>query len=157
MVGDSAFWRLGERNALTAIAVGGFASGVLDLAQVIIVFAPKAPLDIAAGLLGQQATANGGAGLYTLGVFLHFFICFSAAAVYYVASRWLVFLKEHPLVCGLAYGAAVELVMLTIILPLSALHDHGPYESTDLLVNLLGIHMVTIGLPISFSVWRFGK
>ncbi|HZR57791.1 MAG TPA: hypothetical protein VFA74_13030 [Terriglobales bacterium] len=32
------------------------------------------------------------------------------------------FLKEHPLICGLFYGAAVELVMSLIVLPLSALH-----------------------------------
>jgi hypothetical protein len=43
--------------------------------------------------------------MYVLGVFLHFAIALSAATIYYAASRKLGFLKEHPLVCGLFYGA----------------------------------------------------
>jgi hypothetical protein len=39
------------------------------------------------------------------------------------------FLKEHPLVCGLFFGAAVEQVMNLVVLPLSALHARGPYAS----------------------------
>jgi hypothetical protein len=65
-------------------------------------------------------------------------------------------LKEHPLVCGLAYGAGVELVMTLIVLPLSALHAKGPYQLHDLILGLL-VHMVVVGLPISYSVWRFAK
>jgi hypothetical protein len=68
----------------------------------------------------------------------------------------LTFLREHPVVCGLAYGAAVELVMSLIVLPLSALHARGPYELHDLILGLV-VHMVAIGLPISFSVRRFAK
>jgi Na+/alanine symporter len=99
---------------------------------------------------------QGGAGTYVLGLFLHFFIACSAAAVYYAASRRLGFLKEHPLVCGLFYGAAVDQVMSLIVLPLSALHARGPYQLHNLIQGLL-VHMVVIGLPISFSVRRFAK
>jgi hypothetical protein len=144
-----------KRNALLAIAVGGAIAGALDLTQACILFGADIPLTIAAGLLGRQAF-RGGAGTYILGVFLHFFIAFSAAAVYYGASRKLGFLKEHPLVCGLSYGAAVDLVMSLIVLPLSALHARGPYELHDLILGLL-VHMVVVGLPISFSVRRFAK
>jgi Na+/alanine symporter len=97
-----------------------------------------------------------GAGTYVLGVFLHFFIACSAAAVYYIASRRLVFMKEHPLVCGLFFGAAVQEVMNLVVLPLSALQSRGPYKLHDLILGLL-VHMVVIGLPISFSVRRFAK
>jgi hypothetical protein len=99
---------------------------------------------------------HGGPATYVLGVLLHFFIALSAAAIYYAASRRLPFLKEHPLVCGLFYGAAVEEVMSLIVLPLSALHAKGPYELHDLIQGLL-VHMVVVGLPISFSVRRFAK
>ena len=75
---------------------------------------------------------------------------------YYAASRKLGFLKEHPLVCGSVYGAAVELVMRLVVLPLSALHARGPYELKDLILGLL-VHMVVVGLPISFSVRRFAR
>jgi hypothetical protein len=66
------------------------------------------------------------------------------------------FLKEHPLVCGLFFGMAVELVMNFIVLPLSALHDMGPYELHDVLQGLL-VHMVVVGLPISYSARRFAS
>ena len=110
---------------------------------------------IAAGLLGRQAF-QGGVGTYVLGITLHFFIACSAAAVYYAASRKLRFMTEHPLVCGLFFGAAVEEVMNLVVLPLSALHARGPYKLHDLILGLL-VHMVVVGLPISFSVRRFAK
>ena len=155
MIRDTAPRPLGKRNALLAIAVGGFTAGTLDLLQACILFGARIPLVIAAGLLGRQAL-KGGMGTYVLGVLLHFFIAFSFATFYYAASRRLSFLKEHPLVCGLAYGAGVELVMTLIVLPLSALHAKGPYQLHDLILGLL-VHMVVVGLPISYSVWRFAK
>jgi hypothetical protein len=152
---DSAPAPTDRRNALLAIAVGGGIAGALDLTQACILFGWDIPLTIAGGLLGPQA-AHEGVGTYILGVLLHFFIACSAAAVYYSASRKLGFLKEHPLVCGLFFGAAVEEVMTLIVLPLSALHARGPYELHELIQGLL-VHMVVVGLPISFSVRRFAK
>ena len=155
MVGDSAAAPLRKSNALLAIAVGGGIAGTLDLLQACILFGWDIPLVIAGGLLGREAF-HGGAGTYDLGVALHFFIACCAAAVYYGASRKLVFMKEHPLVCGLFFGAAVQEVMNLVVLPLSALHSRGPYKLKDLILGLL-VHMVVIGLPISFSVRRFAK
>jgi hypothetical protein len=127
MIGDSAPLALRKGNALLAIAVGGLIAGALDLTQACILFGWDIPLAIAGGLLGRQAF-HGGVSTYILGVFLHFFIACSAAAVYYAASRRLSFLTEHPLVCGLFFGAAVEEVMNLVVLPLSALHARGPYK-----------------------------
>jgi len=155
MTGDSSPGPLGKRNALLAIAVGGGIAGTLDLLQACILFGWNIPLVIAGGLLGRGAF-HGGAGTYVLGVFLHFFIACSAAATYYAASRKLRFMTEHPLVCGLFFGAAVEEVMNLIVLPLSALHAKGPYKLHDLILGLL-VHMVVVGLPISFSVRQFAK
>jgi hypothetical protein len=155
MIGDSAPGSLGHRNALLAVAVGGLTAGALDLTQACILFGWRIPLTIAGGLLGREAI-HGGAATYVLGVLLHFFIALSAAAVYYAASRKLRFLVEHPLVCGLFYGGEVELVMRLVVLPLSALHARGPYELYDEIQGLL-VHMVVVGLPISFSVRRFAK
>ena len=155
MIADSAPGSSKKSSALLAIAVGGGIAGTLDLAQACILFGWKIPLVIAAGLLGREAF-QGGAGTYILGVLLHYFIATSATAIYYAASRKLRFMTEHPLVCGLFYGIAVELVMSFIVLPLSALHARGPYTLHDVLVGLL-VHMVVVGLPISFSVRRFAK
>src|ERR1700733_2708904 len=145
----------GKGNALLAIAVGGGIAGILDLAQACILFGWRIPLVISAGLLGRAAL-QGGIATYLLGVCLHFFIACSATAIYYGASRKLVFLTEHPLVCGLFYGIAVELVMSYVVLPLSALRSRGPYELHDVLLGLL-VHMIVVGLPISFSVRWFSK
>ena len=144
-----------KKNALLAIGVGGGIAGVLDITQAIILFGKKVPLVIAGGLLGKSAF-HGGAAVYVLGIFLHFFIALSVAVIYYAASRRLTFLKEHPIVCGLFYGAAVDQVMTLVVLPLSALHAAGPYKLHDLLLGLI-VHSVVIGLPISFSVRRFAK
>ncbi len=145
----------GRGSAWRAIIVGGLIVGSLDLTQAFILFGRKVPLAIAAGLLGPSAF-EGGVGTYVLGVCLHFFIAGSATAVYYSASRRLSFLKEYPLVCGLFYGMAVELVMSYVVLPLSALRSRGPYELHDVLQGLL-VHMFIVGLPIAFSVRKFGK
>jgi hypothetical protein len=155
MMGDSAAGRLGKRSALLAIGVGGGIAGTLDLLQACILFGWDIPLVIAAGLLGREAI-HGGVGTYVLGVVLHFFIACSAAAVYYGASLRLRFMKEHALVCGLFFGAAVQEVMNLVVLPLSALHARGPYKLNDLILGLV-VHMVVVGLPISFSVRRFAK
>jgi len=152
----SAPWPFTGRSALLAIAVGGLIAGTIDLLQACILFGWDIPLAIAGGLLGGQVIGHGNAGIYLLGVCLHFLIALSAAAIYYAASRRLLFLKEYPLVCGLFFGAAVEEFMRLAVLPLSALHARGPYELHDLIQGLL-VHMVVIGLPVAYSVRRFGK
>jgi len=145
-----------KRNAFLTITVAGLSAGLIDLAQALILFGTRIPFGIAAGLIGRQAAHGGGSAIYALGIFLHFFIAFSAAAVYYGASRVLRFLQEHWLICGLVYGAIVDQVMTLIVLPLSALHARGPFKLNDLLLGI-GVHMITVGLPISLSVRRFAK
>ena len=86
--------QLRRRQALLAITIGGLVAGILDLSQAFILFGPKIPLAIAGGLLGPQAF-RGGVAVYILGVFLHFLIACTAAAVYYGASRRLQFLTQQ--------------------------------------------------------------
>src|SRR5260370_24193459 len=116
-----------KRKALLAIGVGGLVAGIVDLLQAGILFGWNVPLFIAGGLLGREAL-HGGIPPYVLGVVLHFFIAFSAATVYYIASRRLELLRAHWLICCLVYGPAVEAVMTLVGLPLSALHYHWPYK-----------------------------
>ena len=155
MIGDSTAWPFGKRNALLAIAVGGFIAGVLALLLPCILHGWDIPLAIAEGLVGPKAE-HGGVGTYALGVFLHFFIAFVSAAVYYAASRRLPFLKQHPLVCGLYYGATVHLVMHLIVFPLCAFHESNPIPIRELLLGML-YKMVEVGLPVAYSVRRFSK
>jgi hypothetical protein len=108
------------------------------------------------GLLGRQVIAQGGTGTWILGVFLHYFIAFSAATAYCVASRWLDFLATHFLVCGIFFGMGFYLVMKLIVVPLSGLHSVGPFQLRDLIQGLL-VHMFLIGVPIAFCLRKFSK
>lgn len=144
-----------KNSALLAIGVGGLIAGTLDLIAAFLTFGVGVPRAIAGGLLGRDAF-HGGTGTYVLGVFLQLFIATSAAAVFYAASRKLKFMTEHAIVCGLFFGIAVFLVMNLIVLPLSALHVTHPIALRDLIQGLL-VHMIIIGLPISFSIRRFAR
>ena len=146
----------GSGNAVVAIGIAGLLAGTLDLLQACILFGWHIPKVIAAGLLGPGVIRGGGAGIYILGVMLHYFIACSAAAIFYGASRRLRFMTEHWVVCGLFFGMAVELVMGYVVLPLSALHARGPYELKDVLLGF-GVHMVVVGLSIAGCVRRFGE
>jgi hypothetical protein len=139
-----------KQSILVPILVGGFIAGSLDLTSAFITFGWGVPRAIAAGLLGRQAI-HGGVGTWILGVFLHYFIAYSAAAVYCAASWRLEFLKPHFLVCGIFYGIAVYLVMNLIVLPLSGLHASGPYQHRALIQGIL-VHMFLIGVPIAFCL-----
>lgn len=142
------------RKGVLAIGAAGLIAGTLDLGETLVVFGAKSPLVIAGGLLGPQNASRGGAAIYMLGVLLHYLIVFSAAAIYFAAIRRLHFLIEYWLICGLFFGVAIDVVMRFIVLPLSAMHARGPYQYHDLVLGLV-VHMLLVGLPISFSVQRF--
>ena len=145
----------GRRGALWAITAGGLSAGVLDLLVACIQLGWDTPLLIAEGVLGPRAQ-HGGAGTWLLGVLLHFFIAFSVTAVYYAISRKLVLLITHPVLCGLFYGAAITWVMDAIVIPFSRIHAPGFNNYHDLLQGMFP-HMVLVGLPVAFSVQRFGE
>ena len=145
-----------EGNAVAAIGIAGFVAGTLDILQACILFGWDIPKVIAAGLLGPGVIASGGAGIYVLGLLLHYFIACSAAGIFYVVSRRLRFLTEHWIVCGLFFGMAVQLVMGYVVLPLSALHARGPFALKDVLLGF-GMHMLIVGVPIAGCVKWFGE
>lgn len=140
------------------VVLGGFIVGVLDLTYAILVYSPHQPIlipqTIASGLLGVNSY-HGGYETAALGVALHFFIAFSAAFVYSVASRRLVVLVQHAVICGIAYGACVYLFMHLIVLPLSAApHGHMAfvYKAFEFLE-----HCIFVGPPISLSIRHFSR
>lgn len=141
-----------RQSSLTRpILAGGAIAGALDMTSAILTFGWQAPRGVAAGLLGRQSFTNPSPLLWILGVLLHFFIAFSAATIYCLASRRLPFLRDHWLVCGMFYGIAIFLVMTLIVLPISGLHSAGPYQLRGLIQGIV-VQMFIIGLPISFSL-----
>jgi hypothetical protein len=144
-----------KKNALLTIGAGGLIAGTIDIAQAFFFFGRRVPLGISAALLGKAAERAGPvAAVYVLGLVLHYCIATTWTAAYYLASRKLPFMTQYPVVCGLLYGLVVECVMSYVVLPLSALHATGPYELHDVLLGM-GVHMITIGLPIALTVSWF--
>lgn len=142
--------RHAQANIMLPILVGGAVAGLLDMTSAYITFGRYMPIGIAGGFVGASGR-HVSVGLYILGLCTHYFIAFSAAAAYCLASRKLDFLREHFFVCGLFYGIGFFLVMQLVVLPLSAYHAMGPYQYRGLVQGLLA-HMFLIGLPISTSL-----
>jgi hypothetical protein len=147
-------------NAFLAIFWGGLACGVFDITQAMVAFNLQSRLkpmtvlqSVASGLLGR-ASFQGGAKSAALGAFLHFFIAFSWATIYYVASRRLIFMTENPVVAGLIYGEFVWIIMTFVVLPLSAIHRWPTWNNAAIITGPIG-HMFLVGLPISLAVKRF--
>jgi hypothetical protein len=150
MTTSSVALRISQPKLVLPIAVGGFIAGLLDMTSAYVTFGRYMPLGIAGGLIGAAARHRA-AGPYVLGLFLHFFIAFSAAAAYCLASKKLPFLRDHFLVCGIFYGIGFFLFMQLVVLPLSAYHAMGPYTYRGLVEGVLA-HMLLIGIPISASL-----
>lgn len=123
---------------------------MLDMTSAYITFGRYMPIGIAGGLVGA-AGRHPNASQYILGLCIHYFIAFSAATVYCLASQKLRFLRENFFVCGIFYGIGFFLVMQLIVLPLSAYHSMGPYTYRGLVQGLLA-HMFLIGVPIAASL-----
>jgi uncharacterized membrane protein YagU involved in acid resistance len=140
-----------QRTSLALpILVGGGVAGLLDMTSAYMTFGRFMPIGIAGGLVGKDALHKS-VGLYILGLCIHYFIAFSAAAVYCLASRKLDFLRAHFFVCGVFYGIGVWVFMNLVVLPLSAYHAMGPYTYRGLVQGILA-HIVLIGLPIAISL-----
>ena len=147
-----------QPRALAAIFWGGLLAGVFDITQAFVAFGLRGARPfrilqhIAAGILGARASQMGWTSA-VLGLLLHFFIAFTAASVYYIASRKLRLLLQHPVLCGLLYGECVFLFMYFVVLPLSAV---GParFNIATYITGPIG-HPLLVGLPIALCVRRF--
>jgi hypothetical protein len=106
---------------------------------------------IASGALGPEAY-NGGREIAALGLAFHFLIAFSAATVFYFASRKIAFLTLHPVLSGISYGVVVYLVMYWIVMPLSR-YRHRPFTVSSTIIAIV-THMICVGLPISLVIAR---
>lgn len=142
-------------SLLAPILAGGLAAGTFDEITAFLTFGPNVPRVVAAGLVGRWAIHSTGAGVWILGVILHFVIALGAATVYCSASRKLAFLHKNFVISGLFFGIAVFITMYLVVMPLSALHSMGPYSYRTLVQAIL-VHMLLIGLPIALSLRIFG-
>jgi hypothetical protein len=140
---------------------GGLIAGTLDICAAFLyawLRAGVGPIrvlhSVASGLLGAAAF-QGGAKTAVLGLALHFLIATVATAIFYLASRRLLFLIERPVLFGLLYGVAVYLFMNFIVLPLSNV-TLRPSPVSVRVINLL-IIMFCVGLPVALIVRRYSR
>jgi hypothetical protein len=112
-----------KSRALHAIVSAGLIAGILDITSAFVIAELKGTgsirmlQGIASGLLGAPLF-EGGMATAGLGLVIHFFIAFTAASVFYLASRQFNFLTRHAVVSGLAYGIAVYIFRYWIVVPL---------------------------------------
>lgn len=157
---------MAKSRALQTILIAGAIAGVLDITYACVFnyfrsgVTPMAVLQsVASGAIGRPAATAGGVKTAALGLFFHFLIATTAAAVYYFASRLIRFMITHAVISGILYGLCVYLVMYGIVLRVSAIHSTRypwSYPWIVLLCNL-GIHMFGIGLSIALVTRRFSK
>jgi hypothetical protein len=138
-----------KKNAVPAIVLAAFIAGTINILYVCIHDGWDIPYYIAAGLVGRRAI-DGGAGMWVLGMALHFVISCIWSTVYYLASRKLSMLTEYPLLSGVNFGVWVELFMKLIVLPHSGLHGTEPIGLQDLSLKVL-----LFGLPVAYGIRYF--
>ena len=150
-----------KSRAARAIVWGGLLAGIGDITFAFVVnglrgVGPVRVLQsVASGLLGEAARA-GGLATAALGGVLHFLIAFIWATVYWLASRKLKVLVQHPVVCGLLYGFAVYAFMYLVVLPLSAAYFKPTFTPSTVFLNGAG-HMLLVGLPIALAASKFSN
>ncbi len=147
-------------TAAETVAVAGLLAGTLDITATSTLFVlqglsvERLWQGIASGALGDSAF-SGGKKTAAVGLFFHFVIALTVAAVYYALSRRIPLLIERPFVCGAVYGAVVHVVMSRIVLPLSAAPKRV-FSTKAFLIQLV-IHLCFVGLPIALVVSRFSR
>lgn len=149
-----------KHPATSAIVFGGLIAGAFDLTYAISFYAAQGvkpiriPQSIASGLLGL-GSYKGGWVSASLGIALHFFIAFSAAAIYYFASRKIAILVRWAPICGALYGAAIYFFMRWVVVPSSA----APHFKSTALSDWtdFGVHVFLIGLPIALLARHYGS
>ncbi|HEY5339025.1 MAG TPA: hypothetical protein VIJ85_12530 [Rhizomicrobium sp.] len=147
------------RNALLAALVGGLIAGTIDIGAACAIFhAPPVPVlhAIASGLIGHKAAVAGKMQTAWLGLFLQEFISVVAAGFYCLAAMRVPTLIARPLLWGLAFGFAVNLVMTFVIVPLS-LAQAATFGTYAFYANLAA-NTVLFGPPIAYVArWFAGK
>ena len=141
-----------------AIFYAGLLCGCMDISAAFITWYPKGIMPvrilrgIAAGALGPKSM-SGGWQTAALGLAFHFLIAFTAATVFYIASRKLTFMVRQPFIYGPIYGVLVYSFMYWVVMPLSA-RPPGKFSLFNTVIAII-THIICVGTPIAFVESRF--
>ena len=147
-------------QAFPVILRAGLLSGALDISAAFITWGVRgvSPIiilqGIASGVLGAKSFQDGWHSAMLGGMF-HFLIAFSAATVFYVASRSFQFLTRQPILSGALYGIAVYLTMYWVVLPLSNYHRFS-FSTFNTVIAII-THILCVGTPIALIVKRYSS
>jgi hypothetical protein len=143
------------RAFVKAWLIGGLIAGTADILAAALVYhvSPQRILQsVAVGVLGRGSFQMGLHSILT-GAFWQTVISLGAALVYCGAAARLHVLLRRPLVCGLLFGAACNLFLFFVVIPLSAAKQ-GVIGSYGFNMNLL-LNILLFGTPIAFAARRF--
>lgn len=142
---------------IRVIVLAALICGILDITCTLALsrlkgITPKRLLQtITSALLGSKSF-QGGVSTAIIGLMIHFFIAFIAAAIYFAAAHQLSVSLGRAALFGLFYGTAVHLFMTFVALPLSALQR--PFSAKAFVTQWI-IHIAFVGLPIALIVQHF--
>jgi hypothetical protein len=149
-----------KSRAMQAILGGGLIGGAFDITYACVVWAFRgvSPIrvgqSVASGLLGRDAAVAGGVATGLLGFVLHFGMTLIMAAVYYAAATRIPLLVKRAMWCGPIYGLGLYLTMNYVVLPLSAIGQHGGTGPLSLVIPEILVHMFLVGLTIALFTRR---
>lgn len=142
-----------------AVLTGGLVAGAFDIAYACLFSYLRSGIppvrilqSVASGLLGAAAR-EGGVATAALGLFLHFLIAVTWAALFYEVSRHLPLLRRQPILSGIVYGAVIYAVMNLVVVPLSAFPRKLSFPPIVFWTGLF-VHTFLVGVPIALSVRR---
>lgn len=134
------------------VLLGGLVAGAFDITYACTYWflkrgvAPRRVLQsVASGLLGPDASFNGGWRTALLGVVLHFFIATTMAMTYYLFARRWSDLWQKPWTYGPLYGVLLYGIMNYIVVPLSRALSGSP-NPVWVVLSII-VHAFLIGTP----------
>ena len=140
---------------IKASLTGGLIAGTVDILAAALVYHvnPQRILQsVAVGVLGRGSFQM---GLHSVlaGAFWQAVISLGAAFIYCAAATRLDVLLRRPLICGLLFGAACNLFLFLVVIPLSAAKQ-GVIGSHGFNINLL-LNTLLFGTPIAYAARHF--
>jgi uncharacterized membrane protein YagU involved in acid resistance len=141
-----------------AVICAGILCGILDGTAAIALWTLKGGKPgrlwqgVASAILGMGAFTRGSFSV-AVGLLLHFFVAFTAAAVFVLASRQVPWLITNAVMSGMLYGALVYAVMNFVVIPLSRMPKR-PFNAQMAIGQFL-IHIFIVGLSISLPARHF--
>lgn len=138
---------------LTAIAIGGFVSGTLDIIAAFASYVSQgATVEgilkyIASGMVGPSAM-QGGIGFVWLGLAVHFALTTIMAAIFLFAALKIKSLTAHPWWSGAVYGVITWAAMVYIIVPHSGVPGWKLPQNWNIVSGVMS-HIFYVGVPIA--------